>query len=307
MISDMKILVLGGGSSHEREISLMSAAAVREALVELGHEVGYFDTKDRLDEVADKARKYDLVMPILHGGAGEDGTVQRELDKSGVAYLGTGAEASEVCFDKARFKELVASHGIPVARGEVVTKESLPMSELVKRPFVLKPVADGSSVDTFIERSMPVDLTQFDDVFGRQGRMLLEELIEGVEITVPVLGDAALPVIEIVPPEGKEFDFENKYNGATQELCPPEHVSAAAQAQAQRYAELVHEVAGCRHLSRTDFIIRPDDSIVCLETNTLPGMASACLFPKSAAAAGLGWKDLVARCVELAASKKAPR
>jgi D-alanine-D-alanine ligase len=301
----MKILVLGGGDSPEREVSQRSAAAVRDALTDLNHEVGYFDPAGRLEELAEVARAYDVVLPILHGEGGEDGRVQRELEAAKVPYLGADVPASELCFDKVRLKQLLDEHGIFTPRWEVVTAESFKKAELAQAPFVLKPVGGGSSIDTLIVRSLPYDKTEAVELLKRHPEMLLEELVEGIEITVPVLGDEALPVIEIVPPSGAEFDYENKYNGATSELCPPQHVEAVRQHQAQRIAEQVHQLAGVRDLSRTDMMVRPDGRIYVLEINTLPGLTAQSLFPKAAKVAGYSWNELVAKFVELAKAHRA--
>lgn len=295
----MNILVLGGGNSPEREVSQRSAAAVQAALVELGHDVSYADPAEGDAAVQVAAREVELVFPILHGVGGEDGSVQRLLDEVGVAYLGSDVAASELCFDKERLKGLLRENDILTPRGEVVDAESFGRSELAKAPFVLKPVADGSSMGMLIARELPYDAARAQELLAKHDEMLLEELIVGVEITVPVLDVTALPVIEIVPPEGGEFDYENKYNGATREICPAEHVSTEVQARAQRLAERIHALARARHLSRTDMIVADDGRVYVLEINTLPGMTAQSLFPQSAAVAGLPWVKLVERFVEL--------
>jgi D-alanine-D-alanine ligase len=297
----MKILVLGGGDSSEREVSLRSAAAVRVALVQLGHEVAYLDPKGQFEEVARVARQCDVVMPILHGQNGEDGAIQQVLDETGVPYLGSGVAASELCFDKVRLKELMLRRGIATPAWELVTAATFGASPLVRRPFVLKPRSGGSSVGMMIARRLPFDKPRAEELLTAHSQMLLEELIEGVEITVPVLGAKALPVIEIVPPEGGEFDYANKYNGATAELCPPRHVARHVQEDVQALAERIHRLAGMRHLSRTDMMVASSGEIYALETNTMPGMTAQSLFPKSAAVAGLDWTQLVERLVMLAA------
>ncbi len=301
MLKFMKILVLGGGNSSEREVSLRSSAAVSVALTAIGHAVEMADPTDGEEAVMAAVERNELVFPILHGTGGEDGTIQRLLDTAGKPYLGSDAAASELCFDKVRLKTVLVDNGILTPKSEVVTTASFGTSGLAKAPFVLKPVADGSSVGTMIVKSLPYNSEQAAVLLQGYGQMLLEELIVGIEITVPVLGAAALPVIEIVPPAGKVFDYENKYNGATSELCPPLHVSPELQNRAQRLAEEVHSVSGARHLSRTDMIITPGGQIYVLEINTLPGMTATSLLPKSAAAAGLDWSKLAARLVELAA------
>ena len=296
----MKILVLGGGDSPEYEVSLKSSRAVYEAAIELGHQAEWLDPMDGDAAVREAAARNEIVLPILHGVNGEDGVIQRLLDETGVPYLGSGVAASELCFNKARVRELLAKNGILVARGEVVTSESLEQCELAKAPFVLKPVQDGSSVGVMLVRKLPFDRDNVLALLAKYGQMLIEELIVGTEITVPVLGKTALPVVEIVPPSGKEFDYENKYNGATSELCPPQHVSAQVQKRTQRIAEQVHSLTGARHLSRTDMMIDANERIYVLEINTMPGMTAQSLFPKSAAVAGMPWTKLVERFVELA-------
>ena len=299
----MKILVLGGGNSNEREVSLRSAAAVRRGLKELGYEVAQIDPADGHQAVVAAAASADIVFPILHGAGGEDGEIQALLDHCGKPYLGSDVDASEQAFDKVITKELMLGAGLPTAPFSVVTAGSIDHSKLIERPFVLKPVRGGSSIDVAIERHLPDQLPTFRQLFERHHEMLLEELIEGVELTVAVLDNTALPVIEIVPPSGKEFDYDNKYNGATAELCPPRNVPEAVQMEARRMAEVVHKLVGARHLSRTDMIMRADWTLVLLEINTMPGLTDQSLFPKAAATAGLDWPALMSRFVELTTKK----
>jgi D-alanine-D-alanine ligase len=139
-----------------------------------------------------------------------------------------------------------------------------------------------------------------DVLLNRYPEMLLEELIEGTEITVPILGSDALPIVEIIPPEGQVFDYDNKYNGLSEELCPPRSISMELQEKAKQLALRVHKIAGCRHYSRTDMIIDKHNNIYVLETNTLPGMTDESLFPKSAKAAGISMQELCERLINLA-------
>ncbi len=298
----MKILVLGGGNSGEREVSLRSAAAVAAAVHELGHELRVADPTGIRDWQEDLAWA-DLVFPILHGTGGEDGTIQKTIEAASKPYFGTGVAASELCFNKIRFKHLLIQNNVPTPKYELVNVPSFEASPLTRQPFVLKPIDGGSSIDTYIVRQPPGDTSAMINSIKKYGSMLLEELVSGIEITVGVLDETALPVIEIVPPEGGEFDYENKYNGDTSEFCPPKHVGAAVQTRAQKMAEQIHKLAGCRHLSRTDMIVLPNNTITVLETNTMPGLTGQSLFPKAAAAAGLDWNQLVAKFIELAGSK----
>jgi D-alanine-D-alanine ligase len=296
----MKILVLGGGTSPEREISLQSSAAVRAALEHLGYTVSYLDAANGDEEILAAAKDVDLIMPILHGPGGEDGEIQALLERSGKPYLGSDVEASQRCINKVVVKQALLKNGLPTARFEVVSKESFLNSPLIKRPFVLKPVDDGSSVGLLVVRELPYDQAKVDELFSHHSDLLLEELVVGTEITVPILGDEVLPIVEIVPPAGQAFDYDNKYNGSSTELCPPEHVSQAVQEKAATLAKSIHKLVGARHLSRTDMIVKDDGSIMVLEINTMPGMTAASLYPKAGAAAGLSFDQLVKRLVELA-------
>jgi D-alanine-D-alanine ligase len=295
----MKVLVLLGGISTEREVSLRSGRAVADALKAAGHEVYEYDPQNGNAGLVEFTGRVDCVFPILHGKGGEDGTIQAELEKLGFKYLGSDSEVSKLCFDKTAFKEILNKLSILTPKGEVVTKENIKLSELIHKPYVLKPIEGGSTIDAFIIRE-PLSHSYNPDIFHKYPHMLLEGLIEGTEITVPVLGNKALPVIEIIPPEGKEFDYENKYNGATQELCPPKNVPADKQKEAQELTERIHEETGARHISRTDFIIGKDGRLWCLELNTIPGMTPTSLLPKSAAAAGMNMQQLVQKFLGLA-------
>ena len=186
----MKVLLLSGGSSNERDVSLRSASSVRGALLELGHQVVDYDPANGLAATAGFAGKVDVALPILHGAGGEDGSVQAVLEKAGITYLGADAQVSALCFDKNRFKMAAGRFGLRIPRGELVNKTSFEASSLRLKPYVLKPVSGGSSIDTFIIRE-PGRQTEPGAVFERHSQMLIEELIEGIEVTVPILGDQA--------------------------------------------------------------------------------------------------------------------
>jgi D-alanine-D-alanine ligase len=294
----MKILVLLGGVSNEREVSLRSGRAVADALRSGGHEVLEYDPQQGLEGLADFAGKVDCIFPILHGRGGEDGTVQAELEKLGMKYLGSNSEVSKICFDKSEFKKILNKLSILTPQSEIVTRTSIGSSPLLRRPYVLKPLNGGSSLDAFIIRD-PVNRAYDPRIFDHYQVMILEQLIDGTEITVPVLGDTSLPVIEIIPPTGREFDYENKYNGETQELCPPQHVDPAKQEEAQRLVERIHKEVGARHLSRTDIIIDNDGKMWILEMNTIPGLTEQSLFPKAASVAGINMQQLVQRFADM--------
>nr|AIA13352.1 ATP-grasp domain protein [uncultured bacterium] len=302
-----KVIVLCGGSSPEREVSLRSGAAVAAALEKNGHDVRIVDPQDGLQNYGAELEHADVVFPVLHGVGGEDGSVQQVLEAIDVAYVGSSSAVSSLCFNKERTKKRLREAGIAVPEGMMVTSSTVWESPLVSKPFVLKPVDGGSSIDTFIVRAPEeADKLAIENALGRHKQMLLEELIEGIEITVGVVGDDAMPAIEIIPPEGGEFDYDNKYNGKTAELCPPVHVTPGQQYKVQKLAAKVHHVLGCRDLSRTDFIMDGSGAFYALELNTLPGMTDQSLLPKAAAAAGMSMEDLVDKLVR-AAIKRGPK
>ena len=296
----MHYLVLGGGISPEKDVSKRSAIAVSNALQTLGHDVTYLDPQDTpINEIIEKAKNTDGVFPILHGLGGEDGTIQTELEKAGIPYFGPSAESCHTTYDKAVFKKILEVEGVSTPKWKIVSLSDFEDEPLARAPFVLKPIGGGSSIDTFIIRSIPFDSTPLLEALSRYETMLIETFIEGSEITVGVLDATALPVVEIIPPANQEFDYENKYNGATQELCPPQNVSLEIQRKAQALALKVHSVTQCRHLSRTDMLIDQTGNLYVIDTNTMPGLTDQSLYPKAAAAAGMDWQTLVNRFTQL--------
>jgi D-alanine-D-alanine ligase len=295
----MKILVLGGGTSPEREISQRSAAAVAAAARTAGYEVEEADPAQGLD-VLEGLDPDTIVLPILHGVGGEDGMIQSVLEQRSLRYLGTNSRQSVVCFNKLVARAQLAQAGLPVAKGDAVTVGTYADHPLANAPHVLKVACGGSSIGTYmVHDPKKVDKNKVAAVFALDEEAVLEELVEGTEITVPVLGNTALPVIEIHPPAGSDFDFENKYNGDTEEICPPTSLSEAVQSEARNLAMAVHKTLGAKHLSRVDIIIRPNGEMVVLELNTVPGMTGNSLFPKSAKVAGMDMPALVKEFVTL--------
>lgn len=295
----MNILLLVGGRQGEHEVSLRSGQAVARAFDALGYEYTQADPGDPNFDLDKSLAGVDLVFLALHGRGGEDGGLQAELEKRAIRFTGAGSEASHLCSDKWVYKQLLAKEDIPTPKGDLVTIHDM-NSPLFKKPYVLKPCDEGSSLDTHIVRKPNADeLADDKRLLENHEEMLLEELIEGTEITVGVLGDEALPIIEIIPPEGREFDYHNKYNGETQELCPPQHVSEELQDQAKLLALRIHRLTGCRVMSRTDIMIDSDGDLFVLETNTLPGMTEQSLYPKMGLTAGYAWPEFIDRICQL--------
>jgi D-alanine-D-alanine ligase len=299
----IKVIVLAGGTSDERDVSLRSGAAVTKALAQAENEfqVTMLDPAGGLDSLLPQLKKADVIFPALHGTGGEDGTLQNFLEGHKIKYVGSDRRASALCFDKAGYTALLAKQNILVPKTELVTAGQFEQSPLIKQPFVLKPNDGGSSIDTSIVRDPAVfDSDSARQAFERHTTMLLQELIEGVEITAAILVDQALPIIEIIPPSGGEFDYANKYNGQTQELCPPKHVSRESQEKARNLAMQIHDLTGCHDLSRTDMIVTTDGKLYILETNTIPGLTEESLVPKAASEAGYSMPELCRRLVEAA-------
>nr|AIA15173.1 D-ala D-ala ligase C-terminus [uncultured bacterium] len=297
-----KLLVLQGGKSSEREVSLRSAATVTQQLHALGYDVVVADPAEADFNLEQVARDCNVVLPMIHGADGEDGVWQKQLEAMDKTFLGSGSAACALTFDKSKYREFVTAQGVRMAAGETVDRAGFTSSGLHQKPYVLKPIDGGSSVDTVIVHQLAdePDEAYFDELFARHPSMLLEELIEGDEITVAVLDTQALPIILIVPPGDETFDYENKYNGRTQEIVDPPQLAEETKQKAQELALRLHRMTGCRHLSRTDMIVNGDGNLYVLETNTLPGLTDQSLFPKAAAAVGYDMRALVKCFVTLA-------
>lgn len=296
-----RIIPLAGGSSDEREVSLRSGKAVKVALERSGYRVVERDPADGIDAALADCRPSDIIFPVLHGQGGEDGSLQKQMEKSSLAFVGSDSRASALCFDKIRYAKLLTDHAYSIPSSQLVNHQTFMASPVRQTPFVLKPNGGGSSIDTFIVRDVQCfDAKVFETAFERHGKLVLQPLVPGDEITVGVLVDKALPVIEIIPPQGEEFDYANKYNGLTQELCPPHHIDRSVQLAAQKLAIALHQLTGCRDLSRSDMIVEPSGKIQVLETNTIPGLTDQSLVPKAAYVAGYDMSDLCRQLVEAA-------
>ncbi len=294
--------MLGGGESNEREVSLRSADSVAAALEESEYRVVRADPSDKDFKLEQLVATIDVVFPILHGVGGEDGSLQSRLEALGIPFLGSGSEAARLTFNKVLCKERLAEHGILTPNWEIVDRQTFARSDLARSSYVLKPISGGSSIDALVVHNpqhQQAMQTDFDKIFGRYGDMLLEELIEGQEITVAILADQPLPTILIVPPAGGEFDYNNKYNGKSQEIPRPDSIPNRLQEIAQRLAVDIHKLTDCRHLSRTDMIIAQNGAIYALEINTMPGLTKQSLFPKAVSAAGMTMTELVDRLVTM--------
>lgn len=295
----MKILVVGGGHSAEREVSLRSSDAVIRAARKAGFHVEFADPKTDKNFIDDISSDT-IVFPMIHGMGGEDGYLQSILEDMNVPYLGCDSESSANCFDKWKTRLILEEAEIPMAKAELVTRKTYKHSKLGKKPHVLKIVHGGSSIGTLVVQDPDaVSEVKISEIFDMEQVAVIEELVSGIEVTVPVLDQTALPAIEVHPPEGGFFDYINKYNGKTKELCPPPSLTEDQHSKSQRLAERVHKAMKCRHLSRVDMIMRPDGTFVVLEINTIPGMTDQSLYPKSAQVYGLSMPELIKKFAEL--------
>jgi D-alanine-D-alanine ligase len=304
-MNPLHVAVLMGGWSAEREISLITGAGVADALESRGHRVTRIDMgRDVAQRLAEAAP--DVVFNALHGTPGEDGTVQGLMDLMGVKYTHSGLETSVIAIDKELTKLVLVPHGIRMPAGKIVESETLYAADPLPRPYVLKPVNEGSSVGVAIVQTGG----NYGDPIGRDtvgpwqefDRLLAEPFIKGRELTVAVLGDEALAVTELKPKTGF-YDYDAKYtDGRTEHVCPAE-VPADIAAAMMQIALDAHRLLGCRGASRSDF--RWDDEygeagIFLLEVNTQPGMTPLSLVPEQARARGIDYAELVERIVEAA-------
>lgn len=299
----MRVLVIGGGISDERDVSLRSAQSIFRAIGEQ-HQKEFYDWDGGAEWLDLHLNEYDVVLPILHGEGGEDGQIQSILESRQAKYLGSDSRSSKICIDKEATQKVLKAQKILVPKHSVLTHEEYITSDLSLGRHVVKPVNGGSSLSTFIDvRAHDPRASQIKKAFNTYTKMMVEEFIAGTEVTVPVLDGKQSPLIEIVPPEGEFFDYNNKYNGQTKEICPSDNVSKEAQETAQKIAQLCHQALGCRHLSRVDMMIDSNGQIYTLEINTMPGMTDQSLFPKSASQVGMTMTALTDYFIELTAGQ----
>ena len=306
----LHVAVLMGGWSSERAVSLMSGNGVADALESRGHRVTRIDMgRDVALKLAEAAP--DVVFNALHGCPGEDGTVQGMMDLMGLAYTHSGLAASVIAIDKERTKQSLVPHGIPMPGGRMVASEDLFVGDPLPRPYVLKPVNEGSSVGVAIV----TDDGNYGNPISRDARgpwqefpqLLAEPFIRGRELTTAVLGAQALMVTELKPKTGF-YDFDAKYtDGLTEHVCPAEIPAEITQA-CKDIALRAHQLLGCRGTSRADF--RWDDNLgveglFLLEVNTQPGMTPLSLVPEQARHCGMSYGALVEAIIAEALPAKA--
>lgn len=306
-----RVAVLYGGDSAEREVSLHSGRAVADALRRKGYETSLVDLTELLHGKGDLssligAQRPDVCFLAVHGTNAEDGAIQGMLKMLHLPFTGSCIAASVIAMDKAATKRLLATHGIRVPKGKLVTNPDETID--FDGPWVVKPNAQGSTVGlSFVEDPEALEWA-IARALAYDDSVLVEEWIRGIEISTPILIDEALPPVEIAP-KGEHYDFASKYlPGATEEIVPA-RLRAETLEEAKRIALKAHRALGCAGATRTDAIVRDPEGaaeIIALEVNTLPGMTATSLLPNSAAAAGIPFDDLCARLVEEALERHAP-
>lgn len=296
------VAVLNGGWSAEREVSLRSGKASAEALERKGYRVTRIDVGRDIANVL-TLLKPDVALNMLHGCPGEDGTIQGLLEIVGIPYSHSGVAASAIAMQKDVAKPILKAAGVPVPGGGVFERHEIARGHVIPPPYVIKPIAEGSSVGVFIVQKdhahPPQELTRADWSHGE--RLMVEPFIAGKELTCAVIGDRATDVIEIVT-DLRFYDYQAKYAPGGSRHLLPAPISPIVNQEVRRLTLAAHRALGCRGVTRADF--RYDDTLegtvglFCLEVNTQPGMTETSLVPELAAHAGITFEELVGWMVE---------
>lgn len=300
---NIKVTVLKGGTSSEREISLISGHAVAESLRTAGYSVVECDITKL--EINDDMRNADVVFPVLHGGFGESGEIQKLMEDAGLRFVGCSSTACDIIMDKIKSKKLMDENSISTAPYAVLTAQNRKFPANLSLPVVVKAPCEGSTFGVSIVTKMEDWDRVIDDTLKFGPEVLVEKFIKGTEITVGLLAGRALPVIEIRYP-GDFFDFDAKYThakGDTLYLCPPQSVSAEIQKKAQDIAVKFFKAVNARDMLRVDIIISPDGPLYVLEGNSIPGFTESSLLPKSAGVDGLDFPQLCSFLVNQALAR----
>ena len=301
LLKNKKIALLMGGPGSESQVSRWSGAAVLKGLQEGGATVIPCDLHDTNVVLPENI---DLVFNIIHGTFGEDGTLQAILEERGIPYTGEGVEGSRLAFDKILSKEHFVQAGVPVARFEIIHRGERPKMQV---PYVIKAPREGSAIGIHIikENEEAVITAALEDAFRYGDTILVEEFLAGRELTVGILGDDALPIIEIKP-KGGVYDYEHKYTKGESVHLVPAPLTPDQTEKIQNIALAAHRSLGLEVYSRVDLILADDGRIAVLEVNTIPGMTETSLLPEAAAVFGLDFTALCARIVELSRNCSSP-
>lgn len=301
-LQSKNIAVLCGGRSGERDVSLRSGKRVYESLKKQGFKATQFDLDNDLVSKLHKA-KIDIVFIVLHGKYGEDGTVQGLLEIAGIPYTGSGVLASALAMNKVASKRIFQAVGIPTPKfmeinpNANIAEQAERISRLFSFPIVVKPISEGSSLGvSIIDKAADLEKI-LKDTIKKHGDAFIEEYIKGTEVTVGILGEEALPVLELVP-KAKFYDFKAKYTEGGTEFILPARLSEHMTKRVQQTALDAHKVLNCRGFSRVDIIVGPDHVPYVHDVNTIPGMTAQSDLPAAAAHIGISFDELVVRILE---------
>ncbi|MBI5558618.1 MAG: D-alanine--D-alanine ligase [Deltaproteobacteria bacterium] len=312
MSKKLRVALLAGGKSGEREVSLAGAQGVLAALDKEKYDVFRYDPAVDLARLAEDASRLDVAFILLHGPLGEDGSMQGFLDLLGLPYQGSGVLGSAIAMNKNLAKIHYKQAGLRVADWQMASPDDIDnpatLSRQLRFPLVVKPVGQGSSLGMSIAHDNDQLSEGLRRAFAFGGEVMVEEFVRGREVTGGVLGNdtlTALPLVEIIPGEEYPFfDYEAKYTvGASREVCPAEFPEMIA-GVARDYALRAHRALRLRGYSRTDMIVSEQGEVFVIETNTIPGMTPTSLLPQAAKAAGLDFPRLLDRLIGLALEKK---
>ena len=299
MNSSERICVLFGGSSDERSISIRSGTAILEALKRKGLSVEGIDARNGFQKEL-KLKKPDLAFIALHGKGGEDGFVQRVLQNLRIPFVGSASRASLCAFDKSRSKKIFREHHIPTPSWILLHRRNWKKNlGGVKLPAVIKPLRNGSSIGVVMVHTQTQLKSALQKSFLRYDKILVEEKIEGSEFTVGILGEQALPVIELRPKRAF-YDFKAKYTKGLTEYLVPAPIDKTLAKKLQQMAKKTHHVLGLRDFSRVDFMVNHKNQPYVLEANSIPGFTETSLLPKAAQAVGIDFDELCVKLLNLA-------
>lgn len=288
----MNVLLISGGYSSERTVSLASAKNVKKALEENGHRVKFYDLKNGYGPLRTVSKNFDVLFPVLHGEEGEGGKLHKHLSKLKKPVVGSkNYKGFQNAWHKIPFKKYCDKNGIITARWKIVKDKK----DVVNFgfPCVLKASNGGSSHEVVILKSgKDLKRNTFKKLITSKNPLFVEKYFEGIEVTVGIIDDKALPILEIIPPKGSWFNYENKYSPATQEIPNPSSVSKEKQKEIKQTTLKIHRAFNLGSYSRTDYIVS-GYNYYALEVNTIPGLTPGSLLPKQAKAAGISFNQML--------------
>lgn len=302
-MNNLNLIILCGGNSSEREVSISTGVAIYDSLKKNSH-VELLDYRGKINDYLPQLKKTDLVILALHGGEGENGEIQSFFENNGIKYTGSNSVSSKLAMDKNQTKIIARSNSIPTPKWlmynpKIDLKEQYFEIINLGLPLVVKPSDEGSTMGLSIIQNEIEIKTALDFALEYSNKVMFEEFIPGRELTVGILGNNFLPIVEIIPSH-ELYDFECKYTeGMSHYVCPAE-IEEEIRLKIQEDALKIHRKIGCQHYSRIDFRLNTKNEYFMLEINTLPGMTSTSLLPKAAKAMGISFDGLLNKIIELA-------